>query len=131
MRDQIQQAADPTPARVYEPPVGGVELGTYESDAGAGYVRVERDRTGGTVKARYEGYPEGFEFQAGDETGIELVDGEWRTVPSVVHVIQLMRRVEWWTRNRWTGEFRFLTEMRYDTSPPPRRGLSRSHNSHE
>ena len=119
MSDQFQQAADPGPARVYEPPVGGVELGTYLSDAGTGYVRVERDRTGEPVKARYEGYPEGFEFQPGDETGLELVDGEWRTVPSVVDTIRLRRRLEWWTRNRWTGDFRFLTEVRLDTGPLP------------
>ena len=120
MSDQHQQAADSGPTRVYQPPDAGVELGTYESDAGAGYVRVERHRTGGTVEARYEGYPEGFEFRPGDETGIEPVDGEWRTVPSVVHTIRLRRRIEWWTRNRWTGEFRLLTEMRLGTSSPPR-----------
>lgn len=50
---------------------------------------------------------------------IELVNGEWRTVPSVVDTIRLRRRVEWWTRNRWSGEFRFLTQMRIDTRPLP------------
>ena len=119
MSDHLPQTPDFDPAHVYEPPEDGVELGTYKSDAGARAVWVERDRTGGTVRARYQGYPEGFQFQPGDETGIELVNGEWQTVPSVVHTIRLRRRVEWWTRNRWSGEFRFLTQMRIDTRPLP------------
>ena len=107
-------------------------MGTYKSDAGAGAVWVESDRTGGTVRARYQGYPEGFQFQPGDETGIELANGEWRTVPSVVHTIRLQRRVEWWTRNRWSGEFRFLTQMRIDTRPlPPGRNLQRGLSRHD
>ncbi len=118
MSDQHRQTADSGPPRVYEPPAHGVEMGIFQSDAGSGYVLVERLRTGVTVKARYEGYPEGFEFQPGDETAIEWVDGGWRTIPSVVHTIRLKRRIEWWTRNRWTGEFRFLTQMRLDTGAP-------------
>lgn len=119
MTERRPHAADSDSAEVYDPPVGGVELGTYEADAGSGYVWVERDRTGKNVQARYDGYPEEFEFRPGDETGIELVDGEWRTMPSVVTTIQLWHRVEWWTRNRRTGEFRFLAQMRLETPPPP------------
>ncbi len=95
----------------WEPSVVGLEAGMYESDADAGHVWVRRDNAGDTVRARYEGYPESFRFEYGDETGIEQVDGAWRTLPAVAHTVRLRSRIEYWTKNRITGRFRFLTEM--------------------
>ncbi len=91
-----------------EPSVSGLESGTYESEADSGHVWVRRDSTGETVRARLAGYPPDFTFEPGDETGIEPVDGEWHTIPSVVHSVRLRSRTEWWTINRRTGDFRFL-----------------------
>ena len=80
------------------------------SEAGAESVWVRRDSNGETVRAIREGYPAGFVFEPGDETGIELVDGAWRTIPSIAYTVRLNTRVEWWTRNRSTGGLRFLVE---------------------
>lgn len=98
------------PSERGEPSVSGLESGTYESDAGPGHVWVKRDTSGETIRARFTGYPPDFAFEAGDETGIELVDGEWHTIPAVVHTVRLDSRIEWWTMNRRTGHFRLLTE---------------------
>ena len=84
------------------------ESGTYESDADTAHVWVRRDLTGETVKAKYEGYPEQFAFEPGDETGLEQVDGVWQTIPSVADTVRLASRIEWWTMNRRTGLFRPL-----------------------
>ena len=95
----------------------GLESGSYESDAGPEHVWVRRASTGETVRARVEGYPADFAFEAGDETGIELVDGVWHALPSVVHTVALRTRIEWWTRNRRTGQLRFLTERHLAPDP--------------
>ena len=87
------------------------ESGTYESDADNGNVWVRRDRTGETVKVRYAGYPAQFAFEPGDETGLEQVEGAWRTIPSVAQTVRLASRIEWWTRNRRTGLFRLLSSQ--------------------
>ena len=97
-----------------EPSVAGLESGTYESDADPDHVWVKRDANGETVRARYTGYPADFVFEAGDATGIELVDGEWHTIPSVFETVRLNSRIEWWTMNRRTGYFRLLTERVLD-----------------
>ena len=99
----------------------GLESGTYESDSGPEHVWVRRDSTGETVRARVEGYPSGHAFELDDETGIELVDGEWRTLPSVVNIVRLRTRIEWWTRNRSTGRLRLLAarELGEDRSAEP------------
>ena len=87
------------------------ESGTYESNAGAEHVWVRSDRTGEIVKAKHAGYPADFAFEPGDETGLELVEGVWQTIPSVVHTVQLASRTEWWTTNRRTGLFRRLASQ--------------------
>ena len=117
MNDKKPDAAGdelPGPA---EPPAPGLESGTYESGAGSEHVRVRRVRTGETVLARVEGYPEGFAFEHGDETGIELVDGVWHALPSIVRTVRLRTRVEWWITNSRTGQLRFLTARNLDTDP--------------
>ena len=100
-----------------ESPAPSLESGTYESDAGSEHVWVRRASTGGTVRARVEGYPPDFAFEPGDETGIELVDGVWHTLPSIVRTVRLRTRIEWWTRNHRTGQLRFLTERNLNTDP--------------
>ncbi len=101
-----------------EPSVAGLESGTYESAADPEHAWMRRDSTGETVRARITAYPRDFVFESGDETGIELVDGQWHALPSVVHTVRLKSRIEWWTRNRSTGDFRFLAEKRLDTGRP-------------
>ena len=110
MSSETPDDAGVDPSDREDPSVDGLESGTYESDAEPGHVWVRRDSSGETVRARFAGYPEGFAFEPGDETGIELVDGEWHTIPSVVHTVRLSSRIEWWTINRRTGVFRLLTE---------------------
>ena len=100
-----------------EPSVAGLESGVYESDAGEGHVWVRRDGNDEIVRARMAGYPPDFVFEPGDETGIELVDGAWHTLPSVAHSVRLSTRIEWWTTNRRTGHFKFLAARRFDADP--------------
>ena len=97
-----------------EPPLSGLESGTYQADADPDHVWVKRDANGETVRARYMGYPVDFVFEAGDATGIELVDGVWHTIPSVFHTVRLDSRIEWWTMNHRTGFFRLLAERTLD-----------------
>ena len=119
MSNDTPDADAVTRASTYpEPSVAGLESGTYESSAGPEHAWVRRDSSGETVRARIAEYPSDFVFEPGDETGIELVDGVWHTLPSVVHMMRLKGRVEWWTRNRITGEFRFLAEKRFETGQP-------------
>jgi hypothetical protein len=97
-----------------EPSASGRDSGTYEADADPDHVWVKRDANGETIRARFRGYPVDFAFEAGDATGIELVDGEWHTIPSVFHTVRLGSRIEWWTMNRRTGFFRLLSERTLD-----------------
>ena len=87
-----------------------LESGTYESRADSEHVWVRREINNETVRARIEGYPSGFAFEPGDETGLEMVDGQWHTIPSVAHTVRLNTRIEWWIRNRRTGRLRLLVE---------------------
>lgn len=112
-RDAPDPAGGGLPNRE-EPSVEGLESGTYEADADPDHVWVKRDANGETVRARYAGYPADFVFEPGDTTGIELVDGEWHTIPSVFQTVRLSSRIEWWTINRRTGYFRLLTERVLD-----------------
>ena len=93
---------------------GGLDLdlesGTYESHADSEHVWVRRDANDEVVRARLAGYPTDFVFEPGDETGLEIVEGQWYTIPSVVHTVRLLTRAEWWTRNRRTGRLRLLAE---------------------
>ena len=117
MNDKKPDAeGDELPGRP-EPPAPGLESGTYESDAGSEHVWVRRVRTGETVRARVEGYPPDFRFEHGDETGIEMVDGVWHALPSIVRTVTLRTRVEWWITNSRTGQLRFLTARDLDTDP--------------
>ena len=110
MNDKNQHVTAVGPSGDSMTSIAGLESGTYESDAGSGHVWVRRDSTGETVRARVEGYPADFAFESGDESGIELVEGVWHALPSVAHTVALRTRIEWWTRNRRTGQLRFLTE---------------------
>lgn len=100
-----------------EPSVEGLESGVYESDAGEGYVWVRRDSTDEKVRAKMTGYPPDFDFEPGDETGIELVGGVWHTLPSVAHSVRLSTRIEWWAKNRRTGHLRFLAAHYFGSDP--------------
>ena len=117
MNDEKQHLTNDEPSGDSRLSVRGLESGTYESDAGSGHVWVRRDSTGETVRARVQGYPAGFMFEPGDESGIELIEGVWHALPSVAHTVALRTRVEWWTRNRRTGQLRFLTERHLATDP--------------
>ena len=101
-------------------PASKLESGTYESDADSEHVWVRRVSVGEIVRARVESYPPDFAFEPGDETGIELVDGVWHALPSIVRTVRLRTRVEWWTRNHRTGQLRFLTERDLHTDPADR-----------
>ena len=87
-----------------------LESGTYESHADSEHVWVRRDANDEIVRARLAGYPKDFAFEPGDETGLEMVEGQWHTIPSVVHTVRLRTRVEWWSRNRRTGRLRLMAE---------------------
>lgn len=100
------------------PTVAGLESGIYLSDAGEGQVWVQLDSIGEAVRAVYTGYPPGFVFESGDETSLEFTEGAWHTIPTVAYTVQLASRTEWWTKNRYTGQLRFLTEMRHSRRSP-------------
>ena len=85
-----------------------VDMGVCESDAGDGYVWVIRDGTGQAVRAKWSGYADDYAFERGEETGLEIVGGEWCTIPVAAHTLRLEDRVEWWAKNRRTGAFRMF-----------------------
>lgn len=117
MSDKTPESGATGSSGYTDPSVEGLESGVYESDAGEGHVWVRRDSNDDAVRARVTGYPPDFVFEPGDVTGIELVDGEWRTVPSVAHTVRLSTRIEWWTSNRRTGHFKFLAARRLGADP--------------
>ena len=106
------------PSSSSEPLDLGLESGLYESPADSGQAWVRRDSTGEAVRATITAYPPDFVFEPGDETGIELVDGVWHAIPSVVQTVRLKTRTEWWTRNRRTGDYRLLAERHLDMGQP-------------
>ena len=105
--DRLARGADLDSPSLPDPQV---EMAAYVSEANEGSVWVRRDSNGEPVRAKRAGYPADFVFEPGDETGIELVDGVWRTIPEVAYTARLDSRIEWWIRNRNTGRLRFLVE---------------------
>ena len=91
-----------------------VALGTYDSDAGEGEVWVRLDRSGELELARTAGFAPQFEFQFGDEIGVQVLDGVAQTIPTVKHTIVHEDRVEFWAVNRATGRFRLLASSSYE-----------------
>ena len=116
MTDENLEGLGGGPSSPSEPYVPGLESGLYESDAGPDHAWLRLDSTGETVRARITAYPPDFAFEPGDETGIELVDGVWHALPSVVRTVRLETRIEWWTWNHRNGEYRLLAERRLDGS---------------
>ena len=90
------------------------KLGVYESDGTEGYVNVRVDSTGELVEAKFSGFPPGYRLEVGDELCVEFVADEWRTLPEVRHTIEHSDRIEFWSANRTSGEFRFLAESYYE-----------------
>jgi len=86
-------------------------MGVYESTEGDGQVMVRLDDTGEIVKARLAGFSPEYRFEPGDELAVEVVDGEWQTLPNVRHTIAYRDRVDFWSRNRWTRRFRLLDSV--------------------
>ena len=87
-------------------------MGVYESAADEEHVWVRVDDTDEVVRARLARHAPDYEFEPGDELGLEVVDGAWHTIPNVSHVIRHRDRVEFFTTNRRTGDFRLLAENR-------------------
>lgn len=95
-------------------PSARLETGLYEFADGPDHAWVRLDSTGETVRADITAYPQDFAFEPGDETGVELLDGVWLALPSVVRTVRLNTRIEWWTRNLRTGGLRLLAERILD-----------------
>lgn len=117
-QEQATSESTSTAASQAAPTVAGLESGIYLSDADEGQVWVRLDSIGEAVRAVRAGYPSGFVFEPGDETSVEFTDGAWHTIPTVAYTVQLASRTEWWTKNRYTGQLRFLTEMGHSASSP-------------
>ncbi len=111
---EIRAGDGSTFSAVVVPAYPRVELGTCVSSVDEGYVQVQLDSSRRTVHARVDGFTSEYILEVGDELGVERVDDEWRTIPSVKHVIQHERRIEFWTINRVTGAFRLLAEQAFD-----------------
>ena len=92
-------------------------MGVYESTADdEEHVRVRVDSTGEVVGARLAGFAPDHRFEPGDELALEVVDGAWQTMPHVSHMVRHPDRIEFWTINRNTGDFRLLAKTRREMS---------------